>query len=160
MSIHRELELEVALAQEAYRLSQTDELTGLLNRRGFLDLVARHFTELKPASGAIAFVDINGLKQVNDLDGHLAGDELINTIAQTIRTVLRPYDVVGRLGGDEFAVFAADLDPAALQDRLATVLSVRASVGTAEVLSADGLHDALLRADAEMYTAKRSALLA
>ena len=156
VSIHRELEQEVALAQEAYRLSQTDELTGLLNRRGFLDQVARLFAEPAPAPGAIAFVDINGLKQVNDLEGHPAGDRLIDTIAQTIRTIVRPDDVVGRLGGDEFAVFARGLAPGALLERLDTVLTVRASVGTAEVLTADDVHDALLRADAEMYTAKRS----
>jgi hypothetical protein len=54
--------------------------------------------------------------------------------------------------------FAADLDPAALADRLATVLSVRASVGTAEVMTTAGIHDAILRADADMYAAKRAQL--
>ena len=160
VSIHRELEQEVALAQEAYRLSQTDDLTGLLNRRGFLDQVALLFAEGAPTSGAIAFIDINGLKQINDLEGHDAGDRLIDTIAQTLRTIVRPSDVVGRLGGDEFAIFAPDLASAALQDRLATVLSERASVGAAAVLTADGVHDALLRADAEMYAAKRGRLSA
>ncbi len=158
VSIHQELEQEVALAQEAQRLSLTDELTGLLNRRGFTDLVTQTFSADGVVAGAIAFIDIDGLKQVNDLEGHPAGDLLIASVAQTLRSAVRPDDIVGRLGGDEFAVFAADLDPTALGDRLTAVLGRRGSVGTAALGAADELQDALLAADAEMYAVKRGRL--
>ena len=155
VSIHRELEQEVALAQEAQRLSQTDELTGLLNRRGFVEQVVQKFANGEASSGAVAFADIDGLKEINDLEGHDAGDRLIAEVAQTLRSAVRNRDVVGRLGGDEFAVFSPDADPATLQDRLTNALGDRGSVGTAALRSADGLHDALLTADAEMYATKR-----
>ncbi|KAA1418934.1 sensor domain-containing diguanylate cyclase [Nocardioides humilatus] len=150
VSIHQELEQEVAMAQEAYRLSQTDELTGLLNRRGFTEFVTSVFSP-----GAVAFVDINGLKLVNDVEGHSAGDRLIVSVADTLRAAVRPDDVVGRMGGDEFAVFAPGLPAATLLDRLATAIGNRGSVGTATLDQADRLQDALLVADAEMYSAKR-----
>ncbi|WP_183096154.1 GGDEF domain-containing protein [Nocardioides stalactiti] len=160
VSIHEELEQEVALALEAHRLSQTDELTGLLNRRGFTEQVAAAFASTAAPTGGVAFVDIDGLKRVNDLDGHAAGDRLIVDIARVLRSSVRPDDVVGRLGGDEFAVFAADLDADTLLDRLSIALGGRASVGVATAFDAEGLPDALLLADARMYEAKRTHHLA
>jgi diguanylate cyclase (GGDEF)-like protein len=156
VSIHQELEQEVALAQEAHRLSQTDELTGVLNRRGFVDRVTQLFGDGAAAAGAVAFVDIDGLKEVNDLEGHAAGDRLIIAVAQALQGAVRPQDAVGRIGGDEFAVFAADVEPTALAERLAAALGEQGSVGAASVLTATGLQDSLLAADAQMYAAKRS----
>ena len=158
VSIHEELAQEVALAREAQRLSQTDELTGLLNRRGFTDQVAQAFVDGVAVSGAVAFIDIDGLKEVNDLEGHGAGDQRIADVGQILASAVRRRDVVGRVGGDEFAVFSADLDAATLHDRLAAALGDQGSVGTAELHSADGLHKALLVADAAMYAAKRTRL--
>lgn len=156
VTINRQLEHKVALARAAHELSQTDELTGLLNRRGFADRVARIFADHAPEAGAVAFVDIDGLKMVNDSEGHLAGDQLITSVAQAVRSTVRPSDAVGRIGGDEFAVFAADLDPAALRKRLVKAVGGKASVGVAQLRSADALPDALLAADAQMYAAKRA----
>lgn len=158
VSIHQELVQEVALAQEAQRLSQTDELTGLLNRRGFMDQVTQAFATGVAGSGAVAFVDIDNLKEVNDLEGHSAGDQRIAEVGQTLASAVRRRDIVGRVGGDEFAVFAADLDPATLRDRLAAALGEEGSVGTAELLTSEGLQEALLAADAAMYSAKRTRL--
>lgn len=160
VTIHRELEQEVALAQEAHRLSRTDELTGLLNRRGFADEVARMLAERESAAGAVAFVDIDGLKAVNDLDSHVAGDRLIVTVAEALRAEVRPDDVIGRLGGDEFAVFAPDLDAGELWARLTPALGGLASVGTSTLQAADDLQDALLAADGQMYAVKRSRVTA
>lgn len=156
VTINHQLEHKVALARAAHELSQTDELTGLLNRRGFADRVARIFAEHAPEAGAVAFVDIDGLKMVNDSEGHLAGDQLITSVAHAVRSTVRPSDAVGRIGGDEFAVFAADLDPAALRKRLVKAVGGKASVGVSQLQSADALPDALLAADAQMYAAKRA----
>ncbi|BBH16850.1 hypothetical protein Back2_11370 [Nocardioides baekrokdamisoli] len=155
VSVHDELQREVQLAKDAFLLSQTDELTGLLNRRGFAAEVTARFEDA-PSGGAVAFVDVNGLKTVNDSLGHPEGDLLIQHVAFTVRGAVRPGDVVGRLGGDEFAVFAVGTDAHALRDRLTAALGDSASVGVEPLSSVTGLADALLAADADMYLAKRA----
>ncbi len=90
----------------------TDPLTGLLNRRGFTAAVDQ---ELKRARRyerplALAFVDIRGLKAVNDSQGHLAGDRLLRDVAQLLADSARTYDVVGRIGGDELAILLPEQD--------------------------------------------------
>jgi diguanylate cyclase (GGDEF)-like protein len=84
----------------------TDALTGILNRRGFMDAAER---ELARASRydrpfVLAYVDVRGLKAVNDTEGHLVGDELIQAVAGLMKESARADDVVGRIGGDEFAL--------------------------------------------------------
>lgn len=156
VSIHAELEEEVALAVEVRRMAQTDELTGLLNRRGFQESVDAIMTNPATSSGgAVGFVDIDGLKRVNDIEGHAAGDRLITEMAGLLRAAVRPGDVVGRLGGDEFAIFAPGMEPEVLRVRLVDAIGVRGSVGTAALTQAAALPDALLAADARMYEAKR-----
>src|SRR5581483_6940449 len=88
----------------------TDALTGILNRRGFMDAAER---ELARASRydrpfVLAYVDVRGLKAVNDTEGHLVGDELIKTVAGLMKESARADDVVGRIGGDEFALLLAE----------------------------------------------------
>ncbi|WP_374600348.1 GGDEF domain-containing protein [Niveibacterium sp.] len=93
-----------------HRLSVTDVMTGLLNRRGF-DFYAQQSLVLARQQclpGLLLFADINGLKQVNDELGHEQGDELIQDCAGILREAFRKSDVVARLGGDEFAVFSID----------------------------------------------------
>jgi len=116
------------LAQQAL----IDELTCVYNRRGFL-LFAEH--ELKVAQrrrtrSAILYVDVDGLKQVNDARGHGDGDAMLVKTATLLRRVFRECDVIGRLGGDEFAVFAADVrdDPESLSRRLRAEVPVLGSV--------------------------------
>lgn len=117
---NRTLELEFANAQlreevkerkkaEATikQLSITDELTGLNNRRGFL-LLAEQQLKLAHrvnASVCLLFIDLDGLKQINDRLGHEMGDRMIADAAHVLRQTFRESDVVARLGGDEFAVF-------------------------------------------------------
>ncbi len=88
----------------------TDALTGILNRRGFTEAAER---ELARASRyerpfVLAYVDVRGLKSVNDTEGHLMGDELIKTVADLMKESARADDVVGRIGGDEFALLLGE----------------------------------------------------
>ena len=96
------------LSAELERLALTDELTGLRNRRGFFLLAdqALRLARRTQARCLLLFADLDGLKQVNDTQGHAAGDALIVDAAQLLTGVFRESDVVARLGGDEFAVLA------------------------------------------------------
>ena len=105
-----------------------DALTKLYNLRGFT-LFAEH--ELKVAHrrktiSAVVYVDVDGLKAVNDGRGHGEGDALLVATAKLLRNVFRECDVIGRLGGDEFAVFATDVrgDPEFLAKRLRAEIPV------------------------------------
>ena len=85
-----------------------DPLTGLANRRLFLDRLTSALTHRqgRATGGSIGvlYVDLDGFKSINDLYGHAAGDELLAVTADRLRTVVRPQDTVARLGGDEFAI--------------------------------------------------------
>jgi diguanylate cyclase (GGDEF)-like protein len=86
--------------------AMTDPLTGLLNRRGFEEAVERELARAKRYERpfVIAYVDVRGLKAVNDSEGHLAGDELLREVGRLLRESARADDVVGRIGGDELAL--------------------------------------------------------
>ena len=96
--------------EEIHRLSVTDVMTGLLNRRGFYLHAERSLkVALRNSSPSVViFADINGLKDVNDAYGHEAGDHLIKDAGQILQQSFRNSDVIARLGGDEFAAFALD----------------------------------------------------
>jgi diguanylate cyclase (GGDEF)-like protein len=96
--------------EEVRRLSLTDELTGLLNRRGFLLLAEQNLKTARRAKAvcSLFFLDLNGLKRVNDNYGHRAGDALIANTAQVLKASFRDADIIARLGGDEFAILAAN----------------------------------------------------
>jgi len=91
------------------RLSVTDEMTGLLNRRGILEHLRREIALARRHGepGVVVLCDIDGLKAVNDTLGHAAGDALIRAFAAILRDAVRQSDIVGRLGGDEFALLLA-----------------------------------------------------
>lgn len=154
VQVHAQLASAVALREATHQLATTDELTGLRNRRGFFELSRQRWAD-STGTGAVGFVDLDGLKVVNDSDGHDAGDRLLRRIATALQGSVRDTDVVGRIGGDEFAVFSPDLAAAELQSRLERAVGRRASIGTAALTDIDLLPDALLEADARMYDAKR-----
>jgi diguanylate cyclase (GGDEF)-like protein len=117
----RTLALEAA-REEIHELSLQDDLTGLRNRRGFY-LLAQQERKQAARSGHPAFVifiDIDGLKRINDEQGHEVGDELLCSAARVLQTTFRDTDIVARLGGDEFCVFATDCrcEPRELQSRV------------------------------------------
>lgn len=115
----------ITYARERYRLTAAlqswaliDELTGLYNRRGFVTIAAE---QLKLArrlkqSAAVAFVDLDGMKGINDEFGHEAGDRALKITANILRGAFRNADVLARLGGDEFVVLAIGVDAEAVSD--------------------------------------------
>ncbi len=157
-------------AVEAEHEARRDVLTGLLNRRAWEDaLVAESARVLRHRRSALVLViDLDGLKEVNDSHGHLAGDLLLQRTAEAIRSVVREEDVVARIGGDEFAVLAVEADGPARDGLLARVRTalveadVDASVGAAAAAPGSSLQDAFHEADRQMYDAKekRKALAA
>jgi diguanylate cyclase (GGDEF)-like protein/PAS domain S-box-containing protein len=101
-------------AKELEELSLTDPLTGLTNRRGFLNIGKKLLLvfEREVQSAAVIFLDLNDLKKTNDALGHEVGDQMIQEFAQVLRETFRQADLIARLGGDEFALLAANLEPA------------------------------------------------
>lgn len=180
----RTLELECANAQlreevkerrkaeaTVQQLSITDELTKLNNRRGFLLLAEQ---QLKLAhrvntSVCLLFIDLDGLKQVNDTLGHKMGDRLIVDAAQVLKHTFRESDVIARLGGDEFAVFVpscgADDDVVSrLQGNITRFnetgknpyhLSMSIGVAICQVDIMTSLEQMMIQADQQMYANKR-----
>ena len=149
--------------ERAEMAADTDVLTGLLNRRGWERALQaeegryRRFGD--PA--VVILVDLDHLKETNDTIGHAAGDVLIQSAAQVIESLMRPYDYVARLGGDEFAVLATDTNMAdadAIVERIRTVfddVDVDASIGHAPYTIGRGFAGAVAAADRAMYEDKR-----
>lgn len=155
VSIAEELAAEVATAQRDARM---DELTGLLNRRGFFK--AAHQALSANNGGWVAYIDLDGLKAINDGQGHGAGDRYLASVAEDLRRTVRHDDLVARLGGDEFVVLGPGDVRQSFADRIEIALQGRGSVGLAQVEDHESLEAALLEADASMYEAKRSRTLA
>jgi diguanylate cyclase (GGDEF)-like protein len=88
----------------------TDALTGVLNRRGFTEAVERELARARRYDRpfVLAYVDVRGLKRVNDTEGHLAGDRLLREAARLLTDSARADDVVGRIGGDELGVLLVE----------------------------------------------------
>jgi diguanylate cyclase (GGDEF)-like protein len=176
VSGHRQSERELrSLSVEMEQLALTDELTSLRNRRGFLVLAdqALRMARRTRAKCALVFIDLDGLKQVNDTRGHAAGDALIADAGTILSHVFRESDVVARVGGDEFAVLALldELESAGVvNNRLqaaiekfnaqtAPSMRVSMSIGIEELPceSSAPLDVLLTRADRAMYERKRQA---
>ena len=160
-------------SEKMHRLSFTDEMTGLLNRRGFYEYARRQIASSIEAgrTGLVIFCDMDGLKKINDTYGHDFGDRAIKYEAQILKSVFRSTDISARLGGDEFAVLACDMR---LKDfpRIKRAMAVECdkinsgslepftlsvSVGCAEfsALKSD-IDDLLTNADSSQYEDKRS----
>lgn len=146
--------------EELSRTSVHDELTGVLNRRGLIEVVERelHRARRDKAPLSLLLLDIDDFKQINDRLGHAEGDLALRRVAEALREAVRGSDTVGRLGGDEFVVVAPNAPPdagAALALRLGECASARLSVG---VVTTDGAVDGqtlLQQADTAMYGVKR-----
>src|SRR5438067_5128262 len=101
-----------ALYERERGLSRTDGLTGLLNRRAFLEALERESARHRrfPRPLTLAYLDIDNFKAINDAQGHAAGDKLLKAAAQAMTSSVRDVDSVGRLGGDEFAILMPETD--------------------------------------------------
>jgi diguanylate cyclase (GGDEF)-like protein len=167
------------LEREVRELSLRDELCGIYNRRGFFLLAEQSLRMAQRAQlpFSIVFVDVDNLKQVNDLLGHNTGSALLAEMGQLLKTAFRDTDITGRIGGDEFAVAglfseaAISVATARLEEAAGTRNSepgrrfkLRFSVGhvTSEASHRESLEELLVMADRAMYQAKhrnkRSAL--
>lgn len=94
-----------------YNLSSTDEMTQLLNRRGFYEVAQQTIIEQvkNHKNGLVIYSDMDGLKKINDTYGHDAGDRAIKLEAEVLKNVFRQTDIIGRMGGDEFAVVSLNM---------------------------------------------------
>ena len=156
---------QVALIRTQEVLAATDPLTGIPNRRAFLDHLSAAVSDAtRGHPTVVCLVDLDGFKAVNDAGGHAAGDAALQAIAAALGRVVRETDTVARLGGDEFAVladvsvsFSGEMLAERIRETVAGVggsTGVTASVGLAEVQSGDDVQDLLHRADAAMYRSK------
>ena len=182
VALYSELEQRVrdrtAELQEAHdkiqKLYLSDDLTELYNRRGFMLLAQQALLHAarRRKHAVLVFIDIDGLKHVNDTSGHDAGDVMLVNAARVLRKTFRQSDVIARMGGDEFCALALDADDGkAVQHRIARGFArynansqaehkLAASVGVVEV-SPDAdpghtLEELLVHADRAMYADKRS----
>lgn len=169
----RDVDAEVRAQQELRRQATTDTLTGLLNRA---EIVARLNSILShpPRTGsriAVAFADLDHLKEVNDEYGHTAGDALLQQAAERIKSSVREGDLVARIGGDELLIVLHGVrglaDATAVADKIrealahphttpeGTVLTSTASIGLTLALPGEAVDHLINRADHAMYEAKR-----
>ncbi|MFZ5963344.1 GGDEF domain-containing protein [Thalassococcus sp. BH17M4-6] len=105
---HDDLRRETARLRE---LVGTDALTGLLNRRGFVEAVETTLGCGRVTKGTMLFLDLDKFKPVNDRHGHAAGDAVLRATAMRLRAEVRQGDIVGRMGGDEFAIWMSGAPP-------------------------------------------------
>ena len=164
-----------ALQREMTQQARTDPLTGLLNRRAFLEEVERYAARLdrEQQPGTLLFADLDHFKPVNDRLGHEMGDLVLRRAATLLRKTFRPSDLVARLGGDEFAVWLNGADHMTAAERaeylrdaapreLAEVtgpdgprMSMSIGIATREPGGKESIDSVMRRADMAMYEVKR-----
>jgi diguanylate cyclase (GGDEF)-like protein len=143
-----------------------DELTGVLRRGPGIAALERDIARARRSPDqrlTVAFIDVDGLKRVNDSDGHAAGDRLLQGVAAALQTRLRGEDLVFRYGGDEFVCVLPHSDVEAAAVTLQQVRGTLAhqagdagfSVGLASLRDGDDAHSLIARADADLYTGRR-----
>jgi len=166
-------ELE-ARVEQLDQLAHQDSLINLPNRRGFMRALERFVDRCKryDEPSAMLFVDLDGLKMINDTFGHKAGDEALIQVAQLLVGGVRRSDVVARIGGDEFGILLAHANEAIAHDTAARLVNVIAdcdfmhdgdalplsvAIGVGMIGPDDCPEAIMARADEEMYRHKAAA---
>jgi diguanylate cyclase (GGDEF)-like protein len=143
----------------------TDQLTGARTRFVGLEDASRELERARRRPGSalmLAFIDVDGLKAVNDSQGHAAGDALLRAVVESLRAHVRPYDVIVRYGGDEFICVMPDLSEADARARFLSIRDALAaldanhsiSFGLARSNPTDGIGDVIARADADLLAGR------
>lgn len=145
--------------------ADSDELTGAQRRRSGLPALQREIDRCRRIGSALVlgFVDVDGLKAINDAHGHIAGDLVLRAVSAHLRASLRAYDVVVRYGGDEFVYSVAGAGQGIAEERFDVVVASladaapghSATAGFAELRPEDTLETLIARADADMYRRRR-----
>lgn len=164
--------LDHSAEPELVRLATRDHLTGLANRAKVLETITGLLLDPEP-DVAVIFVDLDGLKSINDNHGHESGDRALVAVAQRLESIIRPKDMVGRLSGDEFAVICPGLSGDALSGLVQRIeekappdqviitatgaeLAITVSAGGAIAVPGDTTSSLLARADQAMFGSKRA----
>jgi diguanylate cyclase (GGDEF)-like protein len=163
-------------AERAKRLRSImdrDSLTGLLNHGRFIDRLHQELERCRRAGTevSLALIDLDRFKNVNDVHGHLSGDQVLRTLAHSLSSGLRRIDVIGRYGGEEFGVILLDASPEAafaavdkIRQRFSeitfnakeSVFSATFSAGVSGSRSHSTPEQLIAAADAQMYLAKKA----
>lgn len=155
-------------------LAHQDSLIDLPNRRGFLRELERLIARVSryDAKGAMLFVDVDGLKAINDSFGHRAGDEALIQVADLLANGVRKSDVCARIGGDEFGILLENADEASAHETAARLidqiaccelmhdgyeLPLSVAIGVGLIEANDTAEAVMARADQEMYRRKAAA---
>lgn len=163
---------------ELNRLATTDELTGILNRRGFMQVFGRELDRVtrekknglkRLKGGLLIMIDLDNFKGINDIHGHAAGDAALKLVAKTLQMDIRRMDAVGRLGGDEFVILFTSTSREQAIERIQRLIKtlnslsfiwegkeidVRASLGIKEYKPGDKIGRIFSAADTAMYSNK------
>ncbi|MCX7828218.1 MAG: diguanylate cyclase [Thermanaerothrix sp.] len=166
MAVIRDVTELVALRDQLKTQAVTDALTGIYNRRGFLEMAKRALRRSKEEGRCVSliYMDLDGFKNVNDTLGHDAGDQLLKAMAQAMMESFRSQDVLGRVGGDEFACFLIHqegFNPKELVGQLEELLTANhGSISVSHGISQDHpegsktLEEMMIEADKAMYKHK------
>lgn len=153
-------------------LATTDELTGLANRRGFMDVFQKELDKTNRGlnrGGLLIMIDLDSFKAINDTYGHAAGDEALKLVSRHLGRAIRTMDVAARLGGDEFVLLLSHADKQCAYERAQSLalklnslmlhyqghaIPVKASIGVKSFTLGDDMRAVLDSADRTMYRAK------
>ena len=167
------MDYEVRMAHLEH-IATSDELTGLKNRRGFVEAFNQELDRVNrglSSGGILVLIDLDNFKMINDTYGHLAGDECLKLVAKTLHNTIRMMDTACRLGGDEFVLLLANADKEQAVDRIQNlawelnhltlefdgrIIPICASVGIKAYQGGDCADSVFSAADSALYAHKES----